>query len=155
MAFMQWTHDMSVGVPELDDDHRVLISVINELAENRGQEDKVSVLRGCFSHLRSYAEFHFAREEAVMRTVGYGALEEHQVEHRAFEAKMRELGTRLDSDPDEAIGEINAKLLAYLRGWLQHHILVIDMGYRPLVEGKPEASEAASRFKGSHHWWGS
>ena len=34
MSLMTWTSVMSVGVPELDEDHRVLIRIINQLAED-------------------------------------------------------------------------------------------------------------------------
>ncbi len=156
MAFMEWKPEMSVGVPEIDDDHRVLIAVINELAEIQGREDRVSELRGCFSHLKSYAEFHFSREEAMMRTAGFPALDGHQAEHRAFEAKMAELQETLEGDDGKAaVSAVNEKLLSYLKNWLQHHILVIDQAYAPSVQESREALEVAHKFKASHHWWGS
>jgi hemerythrin len=34
MPLMQWTEAMSVGLDELDDDHKVLIKVINDLHAN-------------------------------------------------------------------------------------------------------------------------
>lgn len=156
MAFMEWESEMSVGVPEIDEDHRVLISVINELAEIQGREDRVSQLLGCFSHLKSYAEFHFSREEAMMRTAGFLALDGHQAEHRAFEAKMTELSETLEGDDGKAAAAtVNEKLLSYLKNWLQHHILVVDKAYAPSVQESREALAVARKFKASHHWWGS
>ncbi len=156
MVFMEWKPEMSVGVPEIDEDHRVLISVINELAEMKGREDRASQLQGCFSHLRSYAEFHFSREEAMMRTAGYPALDGHQAEHRAFEAKMAELSETLEGDNGKAAAAgVNEKLLSYLKNWLQHHIMVVDKAYVPSVEDNREARAVARQFKASHHWWGS
>ena len=38
MAFMQWAPEMSVGLNQLDEDHRYLIKIINDLANNAGQE---------------------------------------------------------------------------------------------------------------------
>ena len=154
MAFMTWTPDMSVGLAELDEDHQVLIRVINELAENQGRSDRVSVLKGCFNHLRHYAEYHFAREEAVLRSVGYRSLGDHHKEHAAFSDTMRDLAVRFDERPEEVVGEVNKELLSYLRGWLQHHILVVDMDYKPVVGENHEAAAVAKQFKGSHHWWG-
>jgi len=34
MAYFTWTADMSVGLVRLDDDHKVLISIINRIADN-------------------------------------------------------------------------------------------------------------------------
>ena len=153
MALIEWSREMSVGIMELDEDHQVLIGIINDLAELQGAEASAQALRATFEHLKHYAEFHFAREEAVMRSASYPVLSDHQVEHRDFESRMRDLSRRLERDPNRSALEINYELLHYLKNWLQHHILVIDKDYRPHVEGNLQAERTAKEFKASHHWW--
>ena len=149
MAFMEWTPEMSVGLAELDDDHKMLVRVINQLATNTGQ---AGALRQCIFALMRYAEFHFAREEHVMQACGFTALPEHKLEHEDFTAQIQALAKRFEENPEAAAPEINEKLLDYLKNWLTHHILIVDMAYRPLVEDKPEARRAAQAFKAAELW---
>ena len=74
MESMRWKNEMSVGLKEMDDDHRFLIRVINRLGESVANPEDTDVIRECLASLRNYAEFHFAREEAVMRTCSYPTL---------------------------------------------------------------------------------
>jgi len=147
MAYMTWKADMSVGLEELDQDHRFLIQVINRLAVNAEDDGDAEAVLECLASLRNYAEFHFAREESVMRACGYSTLAEHQDEHRAFV-------DRFDQGDANFHREINQNLICYRKYWLTHHILVVDMGYRPLVEGNDKARAAAQGFKGSQAWYG-
>ena len=152
MSLMRWTPAMSVGLKELDDDHKMLIRIINQLADIRGQSGREGALRRCVFALMRYAEFHFAREEQVMAACGFPELEAHKAEHVLFVERMRQVAQALD-DVDVDKSPIDVELLEYLKGWLNHHILIVDMSYRPLVEGKPEATAAAKGFKAAEVWW--
>ena len=132
----------------MDQDHQVLIGLINELEAGHGQKDQAEALQATFQHLRSYAAYHFGREEAVLRAVGYDTLAGHQAEHRAFEEKIEALALKLADNPGAAQREINDALLDYLRDWLRHHILVIDMSYKELVEGQPGRPERGRQLQG-------
>lgn len=153
MTLMTWTTAMSVGLPELDEDHRVLIRIINQLAESEKNEDHVSVLRQSIYSLLRYAEFHFAREEKVLSNCEFPGMTHHKGEHRAFTDHMRELAAALDGDELPAAEVVNQDLLTYLKDWLNHHILIEDMSYRKLVEANPAARQAAKTFRASEIWW--
>lgn len=153
MSLMTWTSAMSVGLPELDEDHRVLIRIINQLAESEKNEDHVSVLRQSLYSLLRYAEFHFAREEKVLATCEFPGMTHHKGEHRAFTDHMRKLAAALDDEELPAAEIVNQELLTYLRDWLNHHILIEDMSYRKLVELNSAARDAAKNFRASEIWW--
>lgn len=154
MAYMRWKPEMSVGMEELDEDHRFLIKVINRLAENSAGDGNAEAVGECLASLRNYAEFHFAREEDVMRACGYSTLSEHRDEHRAFSGQIADVARSFETGGPDAGMVVNEALLTYLKDWLTHHILVVDMGYRPLVEGNAKAQAAARGFKGSQLWYG-
>ncbi len=153
MPLMQWTPAMSVGMDELDNDHKVLIKVINELAANAESEARRDVVRQCLISLRRYAEFHFAREEKVMSACNYPQLDIHKGEHRDFVKRIQDVTARFDAGPEDASGVVNRELLEFLKGWLNHHILIEDMAYRTLVERSAEAKQAAKTFKAAEVWW--
>ena len=111
MAYMEWTIAMSVGLPELDDDHKTLVRVINQLAENAGQEGRSGALRQCIFALMRYAEFHFAREEQVMKACGFPELPEHKLEHADFTKQIQSLAERFEADAEAVAGEVNEQLL--------------------------------------------
>jgi hemerythrin-like metal-binding protein len=66
MAAIKWTRNMSVGVPELDDDHKGLLAVIGELAGQTAGDADEELVRRNLNWLLRYAQTHFAREQAVM-----------------------------------------------------------------------------------------
>jgi hemerythrin-like metal-binding protein len=153
MPLMQWSEEMSVGIDELDEDHKQLIAIINRLAENRGKASRVGVVRQCLLALRRYAELHFAREERVMRACDYPMLSGHSATHKAFVARVREVNARFEAAPEAEARAIDKDLLDYLTQWLKNHILHEDMAYRPYAEGNPRAREAARSFQGVEVWW--
>ena len=59
-----------------------------------------------------------------------------------------------DDEPQKQTSLINKTLLQFLKDWLNHHILIEDMAYRPLAEDNPEALKAAKNFKPTEVWWG-
>lgn len=153
MAYMEWTEAMSVGLPELDDDHKVLIRIINQLARNVGDQADEEVLRSSLVGLMRYAEFHFAREEKVMSASDYVEIAGHKHEHVGFIDKIRDITRELEDAEDAMPETINESLLAFLKEWLNHHILIVDMSYRPYVEGKARLRKIAQDFDAAEVWW--
>ena len=153
MPLIEWTDEMSVGLTELDDDHKLIIEAINQLDANANDATRKDVVRQCLMHLRRYAEYHFAREETVMAACAFPAIEAQKNEHRAFVRRIQELTQRIDAKPADPAEIINQELLGFLRDWLRHHILIEDMAYRPFVERSAAAKQAARSFKATEIWW--
>jgi hemerythrin-like metal-binding protein len=145
MPLIAWTKAMSVGVPLLDADHQILVNIINSLAEKAGASRTprhADQLKGVLDMLMRYVAGHFAREEKVMAACGYPEAATHHTEHEDFIARVTAFSERIRSGDAAASGD----LLAYLEGWWQHHILIVDMAYRPFAEGNAEAVVAARSF---------
>ena len=143
MPFYEWSESMSVGVPLIDSDHRALIDLINRLHDALEYGAGPSDMDQVFQSLVAYIEFHFAREEAVLAACGYPSLAEHQAEHDRFTADMRYTRDRYFSGGEAGLGP---HLLAFLKDWLNNHILVEDMAYRPFLEDVAKVERAALRF---------
>ncbi len=150
---MEWTPKMRVGLAELDDDHKELVRIINQLGSDYKDEDRRRAVRQSLVALRRYAEFHFAREEQVLMACAYTQLEGHQGEHRDFVQRIQELTRQFDSGPDGMAAIVNEELMDFLRDWLTHHIMIVDMAYRETIENNPAAKDAAKNFQGSQVWW--
>ena len=153
MPLIKWTDDMSVGLPKLDDDHRLIIEAINQLGVSAGDAAQQDVVRQHLMRLRRYAEVHFAREENVLAACAFPALEIQKKEHQDFVKCIQEATQRFDAKPAESAGTISQELLGFLRDWLWYHILIEDMAYRPYVEHSGAAKRAARSFKATETWW--
>lgn len=131
---------MSVGVPALDADHRCLFRVINMLQRSIADADTVPPVMEILETLDTYARTHFRREEQVMAAIGFPALDFHIAEHRGFARYVATLDRTARERPTP---ETAATLYEYLTGWLQHHILIQDMAFKPYVTDGAAADRVA------------
>ena len=149
MTFFSWTQQMSVGLNRLDDDHKSLIAIINRLADSLDGDQANGVVQQALTALLRYTEYHFGREEAVLRAVGYDHLSHHREEHKRFIQELQELRAdfvQLDDNTQKQ------RLLDFLKDWLTHHILIEDMAYKDRVRGDKDAARAAEQFSSLDIW---
>jgi hemerythrin-like metal-binding protein len=143
MSFYEWSEFMSVGVPLLDSDHKALIQLINQLHDALEDKEESSVLNQIFERLVAYTEVHFAREEQVMEACGYPGISEHNKEHLRFTQDMRYMRDRYFRGEEAGVG---CELLDYLKDWLNRHILIEDMAYKPYAEDNDLIDQVARKF---------
>src|SRR3972149_6225252 len=153
MTLMRWSEKMSVGIPELDADHKELIRVINQLAADANEASRLGAVRQSLFALLRYAEFHFAREEKVMAACRHIGVEAHKRQHKDFVDRIGELNRRFDQDPDGSALVVNEALLQFLQDWLNHHILIEDKAYRVAAEASQEARQAAKTVNAIEILW--
>ena len=117
----EWSDDYSVGVDEMDNEHKVLIGYINELIDCL---DKDSGIAEAFKKMATYCIKHFEDEEALMERENYEGLGSHKIIHKNLIAKVQGFGEQIDS------GTINKDdLVSFLKMWLSAHIMGIDRKY--------------------------
>ncbi len=120
-----WTDDLSVGVQELDDQHKILIDMLNSLAEaiqaGKSRELRIAV----FNKLLEYTKVHLTVEEGMLRIAQYPKFDEHKKEHESLVAQVLEFREKLATGEAHA----SAELLMFLRRWLTDHIMKSDKAY--------------------------
>ncbi len=132
-----WNDTFSVGVAEMDAQHRKLFILINQLDECHAARDEATsakfhdVLSGMFD----YTQVHFKAEEDYLQRIGYPQLPAHEKEHAAFVEKMTTYSISALHGVLDCEGSYH-----YMREWLLSHILKSDMQYRRFVEGRKDAS---------------
>ncbi len=133
MGFIEWTEALSVGIPQIDAQHRVLVEKINRLDEARLAMKDKRFLGDIVRELDSYSKEHFALEERLFDEFAYPGSMVHKAEHAAFVAKVAEFELAF------AVGkaEVGEELLGFLRTWLTSHIAFSDKKYRPYLKRKP------------------
>lgn len=140
MPVIQWTPDFSVGVESLDADHKVLISLINQLDEAIRTREPVETVRRVLDALLGYTDYHFSREEALMESAEYPDRDAHIRTHRTLRAQVADIRDRYVRNPES----IHAReVLAFLRNWLASHIMGRDKLYVPFMNGAEDAVRSA------------
>ena len=129
VCLVPWTAAMSVGDLRIDDQHRILIDTINQLAsaESLNNHHVVSMI---IDELLSYAAFHFDFEEKLMASVNYPDFEGHQKMHKRFVIWVEDFRDDFVTYGKPALGQ---PVLEFLKNWLTHHIMEEDQGYSPFI----------------------
>jgi PAS domain S-box-containing protein/hemerythrin-like metal-binding protein len=130
---MVWDDAYSVGVAGMDDQHKKLFGMINQLADchSAGNFKSTGVFHEVLSRMFDYTQLHFKDEEAYLQRIGYPKLASHEGEHATFVEKITSF-----SIATEAGVQDEAAVHRYLKVWLQSHILESDMQYRDFAERK-------------------
>lgn len=132
MGAIQWNDSLETGIEAMDDQHKRLVEIYNELhaAMMRGKGHKQ--MREILGQLIDYTELHFASEEEYMRSFGYEDYERHIAEHHQLLEKVRTFQRKLDLDQER----ITRPVLKFLDFWLQSHIKGKDMEYAEAARGQ-------------------
>lgn len=112
---VKWSSDLSVGIPEVDEDHKKLISLLNNLfsACFAGVGDEA--VEATLEALTQYTLYHFRREEILLEQLGSTQLEEHCHQHR-------ELIQQIDKITQQGLHALSEEVLYFLRDWVTQHI---------------------------------
>ena len=121
---VRWSQQYALGLDEIDEQHRVLIVLINDIWKAIVKREEKTKLFELVGELERYTIAHFAAEEAFMRVTDYPGFAQHKVEHQKFVdrvAKERQLAVEQ--------GVLSLDLMYFLRDWLIDHILMSDKAY--------------------------
>ena len=127
-----WNEKYSVGLAEIDKQHKKLIVMINKLIDSRNVSVRSEIISDTLTDMTNYAMYHFQAEEALMEEHEYPRQDAHHKEHMGFIRKTAELASAT-VEHEQAVPE---ELLAYLGNWLIAHILKSDMGYKDFFKDK-------------------
>ncbi len=123
--FIEWTDELSVGIEEINEQHKVLIALINRMhnaiEDKHGSEEVIGIL----TELADYTKIHFAVEESLMRILNYPGYDEHKDIHDELLEHVIELHEKVSSGHTA----ISFELMHFLKSWLSKHILEEDMQY--------------------------
>jgi hemerythrin-like metal-binding protein len=121
-----WKEEYNIGIPQIDKQHRKLVSLINHMSQAEMNGGMVSYV---FDDLDLYVKEHFRAEEELLRAFEYPDFEAHKQEHRTFEGWLSAVRQSFNLGGSSA-HLIAQSMNAYLRNWLINHILESDMAYR-------------------------
>ena len=132
MAYLDWQDDYSVGIDQIDRQHKKLVAFLNELYEAMHQGKGKDVLGKVLTELVLYTKTHFSTEEKLMSQYGYPDYEGHKAKHEKMAARV------LDLKKQFADGSLSSpiQITNFLKNWLAKHINETDKKYAPYLAAK-------------------
>ncbi len=121
----KWDESYSVNVKEIDEQHKKIIDILNELIRAMKHGRSRETLGRIIERLIDYAKVHFKTEEKYFHKFGYPDSDEHEKEHQDFVKKVEEFKKKYD----EGRAMLSYEILDFLTNWLKHHIKIIDKKY--------------------------
>ena len=125
MELFKWSEDYSVKNEILDNEHKKLFNIINELYTafmNREEDDKIGNL---LKELHEYTIYHFKHEEELLKEQNNPISTEHKAKHKDFIEKIKVLKEKHENGK----AAVKYEMMNFLRSWLSDHIKGTDKEY--------------------------
>ena len=123
MEYISWDKSFETGVKVIDDDHKELVRMINNLHSGLVSGLGISQMTFILNDLIQYTGVHFKREETLMEKHLYPEFDKHKAEHTDL------VGSVIDFQEQLKAGRkfFSIELMQFLKNWLVDHILKTDM----------------------------
>lgn len=122
-----WDDAFAVGYAKVDDQHRRMFQLANELPDKLDRIQMTRILIALVRHVRE----HFSTEEDLMKSVGYPGFIEHKGFHDDIIGKLSAINVaNFGSD------ESSAAFRAFVHDWVRDHILSHDRDFFDFVRSQ-------------------
>ncbi len=127
-----WNEGLSVGVPDIDAQHRELFERVARLEDALGRGDR-GELRHLLEFLRDYALLHFDTEEREM-AAGFPRCEQHRAAHRGFLERYLLLWKAFEHEGTTAL--LTLRVRNWIDLWLRDHVRGEDQALGAWLAGR-------------------
>lgn len=130
MALITWSPKYSVGIPSIDEQHKKLVDIINELNDAMKTGKSKEVLNHVLTSLVDYTKVHFKYEEDLFNKFGYQEKLSHKMSHDKLTKQV------IDFYDNYQKGKISLSidLMSFLSKWLIDHIIGEDLKYSEFLK---------------------
>jgi len=122
---IEWNSSLSVDINVIDEQHKVLIDIINQLYRALKEGKARFELNKILKEVTDYTVYHFQFEENYFDKFDYTDKESHRKKHQVFINDLNGLKERF-SKGDVVV---SFEVMNLLRNWLESHIKVTDKQY--------------------------
>jgi hemerythrin len=131
IILVEWDDKFSVGIPLIDEQHKELIRLTNELYQgcltgnDEAEEFFFKTVRGAME----YTKFHFSAEEKLLENAKYPYYAEHKKQHEDFVMQM----VNDVKSFHEGKKFVPNNFVRYLKDWILSHIALMDTRYAKYI----------------------
>jgi hemerythrin len=134
-SYATWSPDLKSGNAVVDNQHKQLISIVNELYDTQ-KHGKASQAVWVMKFLLEYTARHFAAEEALQKKHNYPDYAGHKQRHDEFRHVARGLAKRLAQEGPT--GEFIDHICVTVGRWVMNHIKADDLKMIEYIRNKKE-----------------
>ena len=127
--FVQWNDSLSVGNNDIDNDHKKLLSMINQLQTAVHYQTDDETIEKTLNELIEYTKYHFSREEKLMQEYNFPEYDDHKQQHDQMVTQITKFIDEYRIDKTRTIENVSQ----FLKSWLINHINGSDQKYRPYL----------------------
>jgi hemerythrin-like metal-binding protein len=131
MATIAWDPSMSTGIEALDNQHKQLISWLNDLLDAMSLGRGRGEVEGLLDKLSGYVAMHFGHEEDCMTKYNCPVAAQNAAAHQTFVVTFA--GIREEYERDGATARLVVHVENELMRWLVGHIKGTDTRLRECV----------------------
>lgn len=122
MACIEWNDKYELGINQLDEHHRCLFGIFNNIYECCLNNNQDGVMELVLEELINYSIYHCSEEELLMQDNDYPEQQKHMQEHDVF---IRQIA-RFQQDLLEGNGLLSMEMTQFLSTLLADHIQDFD-----------------------------
>ncbi len=123
---LAWKEEYSVGVKEIDDQHKQLFKIINDLIRVINATPSEKAVSDIVNKLIAYKAVHFGTEEKYFHQFNFEGTAEHEAAHAMFNKRVSVIQTEHKED----VIAFAFALVDFLEDWLIGHLLGLDQKYK-------------------------
>lgn len=120
--YIKWQDDFSVGVEVIDEQHKMLLQVINGFLFSLDDGDDCSAIDRSLDEMIKYTEYHFYTEQLLLEK--HPDFLAHLNQHWQLVKQTKQIQQDFAQDRD-----LTADIFDFLLLWLKDHILGTDKVY--------------------------
>jgi hemerythrin len=129
-----WKETLSVGVNEIDNQHKELFKRINNLLDACTQGKGREEIKRTMGFLSDYVISHFGIEEELMNRYNYPDYASHRERHEKFKKEFAELKMKIEKEVTGLLTTLGTNHL--LIDWWLNHIGKVDKALGAFLSGK-------------------
>jgi len=130
--YVEWKDEYSVGLDSIDQQHKKLLNLINQLQTAVDYSTGEEFEREALDELVDYTKTHFSYEEGLMEQNGYPDFVPHKAKHDEMIKEVEAVLAEYEKDHDLAMEHGTE----FLKSWLINHINGTDKEYSSFLIDK-------------------
>lgn len=132
MPLIEWSDEFSVNVKAIDDQHKELVALVNNLYDINNSSKNHEEIDKAFNDLADHTAIHFKYEEGLMDKYQYPESVKHIEEHNNLLQKVKGIEYLYSVNDHATI----TSLALILVDWLKTHIFAEDMNLAGYLNSK-------------------
>lgn len=133
-----WTEELSVGIPEIDDEHKRFVILLNNLNAAIRERASAMALEALMQDVFADVREHFRHEEQLFAQYGYEGHDRHARQHEQIIRKFEEMSDTFRGNISESE---RIQIGLDIKNILVSHLINEDMKYRDMQRASPTAGE--------------